>query len=121
MANLDGTQTHANLKAAFAGESQANRRYLWMAKVADFNCTGGVAGRDASDAWLPFTTRLEAADLGAHVGEQQLALSAGEAEQQEREGESSSHRRTLPGRGIRGEGGLPSLPAESALTSARDG
>ena len=35
MANLDGTQTHANLKAAFAGESQANRRYLWMAKVAD--------------------------------------------------------------------------------------
>ena len=35
MPNLDGTQTHDNLKAAFAGESQANRRYLWMAKVAD--------------------------------------------------------------------------------------
>ena len=35
MANLRGTKTHENLKAAFAGESQANRRYLYFAKVAD--------------------------------------------------------------------------------------
>lgn len=35
MANLSGTETLNNLKAAFAGESQANRRYLWMAKKAD--------------------------------------------------------------------------------------
>jgi len=35
MSNLKGTQTHDNLKAAFAGESQANRRYLYFAKVAD--------------------------------------------------------------------------------------
>jgi len=35
MANLKGTKTHNNLKAAFAGESQANRRYLYFAKVAD--------------------------------------------------------------------------------------
>lgn len=27
--------THQNLKAAFAGESQANRRYMWMAQVAE--------------------------------------------------------------------------------------
>jgi rubrerythrin len=33
--NLKGTKTHENLKAAFAGESQANRRYLYFAKVAD--------------------------------------------------------------------------------------
>ena len=33
--NLKGTKTHDNLKAAFAGESQANRRYLYFAKVAD--------------------------------------------------------------------------------------
>ena len=33
--NLNGTKTHENLKAAFAGESQANRRYLYFAKVAD--------------------------------------------------------------------------------------
>jgi rubrerythrin len=32
---LNGTKTHENLKAAFAGESQANRRYLYFAKVAD--------------------------------------------------------------------------------------
>lgn len=35
MAELKGTQTHGNLKAAFAGESQANRRYLYFARAAD--------------------------------------------------------------------------------------
>jgi rubrerythrin len=35
MPNLKGSKTHENLKAAFAGESQANRRYLYFAKVAD--------------------------------------------------------------------------------------
>jgi len=35
MANLKGSKTHGNLKNAFAGESQANRRYLYFAKVAD--------------------------------------------------------------------------------------
>jgi rubrerythrin len=35
MASLKGTTTHQNLKDAFAGESQANRRYLYFAKVAD--------------------------------------------------------------------------------------
>jgi len=33
--NLQGSKTHDNLKAAFAGESQANRRYTYFAKVAD--------------------------------------------------------------------------------------
>ncbi|MCA9319972.1 MAG: rubrerythrin family protein [Planctomycetes bacterium] len=35
MAKLNGTKTHQNLKEAFAGESQANRRYLYFAKAAD--------------------------------------------------------------------------------------
>ena len=35
MENLKGSKTHQNLKDAFAGESQANRRYLYFAKVAD--------------------------------------------------------------------------------------
>ena len=35
MSNLNGTKTHENLKDAFAGESQANRRYLYFAKAAD--------------------------------------------------------------------------------------
>lgn len=35
MAELKGSKTHQNLKDAFAGESMANRRYLYFAKVAD--------------------------------------------------------------------------------------
>ncbi len=35
MAELSGTKTHENLKEAFAGESQANRRYLYFAQKAD--------------------------------------------------------------------------------------
>ncbi len=35
MPALKGTKTHENLKAAFAGESQANRRYLYFANKAD--------------------------------------------------------------------------------------
>ena len=49
--SLDGTQTHENLKAAFAGESQANRRYLYFAKVADIEGYPDIAGnfRDTAD------------------------------------------------------------------------
>jgi len=32
---LKGTKTFENLKAAFAGEAQANRRYLYFARLAD--------------------------------------------------------------------------------------
>jgi rubrerythrin len=35
MAQLKSSKTEKNLKDAFAGESQANRRYLYFAKVAD--------------------------------------------------------------------------------------
>ena len=35
MPELKGTKTHENLKEAFAGESQANRRYLYFAQKAD--------------------------------------------------------------------------------------
>ena len=35
MPALKGTKTEANLKEAFAGESQANRRYLYFAQKAD--------------------------------------------------------------------------------------
>jgi rubrerythrin len=35
MPNLRGTKTEKNLKDAFAGESQANRRYLYFAQKAD--------------------------------------------------------------------------------------
>ena len=35
MPNLKDSKTEENLKAAFAGESQANRRYLYFAQKAD--------------------------------------------------------------------------------------
>ena len=40
---LQNTKTHENLKAAFAGESQANRRYLYFAQKADVEGYNDVA------------------------------------------------------------------------------
>jgi len=52
MAGLAGTQSEGNLKAAFAGESQANRRYLYFARRADIEGYPEVGGlfRDISEA-----------------------------------------------------------------------
>jgi len=51
MSKLNGTKTHQNLKDAFAGESQANRRYTYFAKVADVEGYPEVAGlfKDTAD------------------------------------------------------------------------
>jgi rubrerythrin len=43
MMELKGTKTEENLKAAFAGESQANRRYLYFANKADVEGQNDVA------------------------------------------------------------------------------
>ncbi len=52
MAELNGSQTHDNLKHAFAGESQANRRYLYFARRADIEGYPDVGGlfRDTAEA-----------------------------------------------------------------------
>ena len=52
MPKLSGTKTHENLKGAFAGESQANRRYLYFARVADIEGFPDIAGlfKDTADA-----------------------------------------------------------------------
>ena len=49
--NLKGSKTHGNLKDAFAGESQANRRYLYFAKHADVEGYPDIAGlsRDTAE------------------------------------------------------------------------
>ena len=51
MSELKGSKTHDNLKHAFAGESQANRRYLYFAKQADIEGYPEVAGlfRDTAE------------------------------------------------------------------------
>ena len=50
MPSLKGTKTHDNLKAAFAGESQANRRYLYFANKADVEGATEVAALFRSTA-----------------------------------------------------------------------
>ena len=52
MAKLKGTKSHVNLKEAFAGESQANRRYLYFARVADIEGYPDMGGlfRDTAEA-----------------------------------------------------------------------
>ncbi|HXA28835.1 MAG TPA: rubrerythrin family protein [Candidatus Angelobacter sp.] len=51
MAALKGSKTEANLKEAFAGESQANRRYLYFSRRADIEGYPDVAGlfRDVAE------------------------------------------------------------------------
>ena len=58
MAALKGTKTEENLKAAFAGESQANRRYLYFAAKAD------VEGQN--DAAVVFRSTAEGETGHAH-------------------------------------------------------
>jgi rubrerythrin len=50
--SLAGTKSHQNLKEAFAGESQANRRYLYFARIADIEGYPDIGGlfRDTSEA-----------------------------------------------------------------------
>jgi rubrerythrin len=52
MPALKGSKTHQNLKDAFAGESQANRRYLYFARQADIEGHPDVGGlfRDTAEA-----------------------------------------------------------------------
>ena len=52
MADLQGTQSETNLKAALARESEANRRYLYFARRADIEGYPEIGGlfRDISEA-----------------------------------------------------------------------
>lgn len=52
MKSIKGSKTHENLKTAFAGESQANRRYLYFARRADIEGYPDIGGlfRDTSEA-----------------------------------------------------------------------
>jgi rubrerythrin len=53
--SLKGSKTEENLKAAFAGESQANRRYLYFAQKADIEGYNDVATVFRSTAaWVLF-------------------------------------------------------------------
>ena len=81
MPDLKGTQTHENLKAAFAGESQANRRYLYFAKVADIEGYPDVAGlfRDTAEGETGHAHGH--LDYIKEVGDPATGLPIGETEQ----------------------------------------
>ena len=85
MAELKGSKTHTNLKEAFAGESQANRRYLYFAKVADVEGYPDVAGlfRDTAEGetghahgHLDFLKKVGDPATGEPIGDTSLNLKA---------------------------------------------
>ena len=59
--SVKGTLTEQNLKAAFAGESQANRRYLYFANMAD------VAGDNDISALFRSTAEGETGHAHGHM------------------------------------------------------
>ncbi len=69
MPDLKGTKTHENLKAAFAGESQANRRYVYFAKQADIEGYPEVAGLFKNTADAETGHALGHLDLVKSVGD----------------------------------------------------
>jgi rubrerythrin len=100
MANLNGSKTHENLKAAFAGESQANRRYLYFAKRADVEGHADVAGlfRDTAEGetghahgHLDFLKQVGDPATGEPIGDTALNLKAAVA------GETYEYTEMYPG------------------------
>jgi rubrerythrin len=85
MADLKGSKTHGNLKDAFAGESQANRRYLYFAKVADVEGHADLAGlfRDTAEGetghahgHLDYLKRVGDPATGEPIGDSEKNLKA---------------------------------------------
>ena len=68
---VKGTRTEENLKAAFSGESQANRRYLYFANQAD------IAG--ANDVAAVFRSTAEGETGHAH-GHMEYLITGGAGE-----------------------------------------
>jgi rubrerythrin len=85
MAELKDSKTHGNLKDAFAGESQANRRYLYFAKVADVEGFPDLAGlfRDTAEGetghahgHLDYLKRVGDPATGQPIGDSEKNLKA---------------------------------------------
>jgi len=100
MADLKGSKTHGNLKEAFAGESQANRRYLYFAKVADVEGRPDLAGlfRDTAEGetghahgHLDYLKKVGDPATGEPIGSTELNLKASIA------GETYEYTQMYPG------------------------
>ena len=100
MPELKGTKTHENLKTAFAGESQANRRYLYFARAADIEGRPDIGGlfRDTSEAETGHA--FGHLDLLQALGDPTTGIPFGETQQNLRsaiEGETYEHAEMYPG------------------------
>jgi rubrerythrin len=85
MANLNGSKTFQNLKDAFAGESMANRRYLYFARQADVEGQPDIAGlfRDTAEGetghahgHLDYLRKVGDPATGLPIGDTKLNLKA---------------------------------------------
>jgi rubrerythrin len=77
MPELKNSKTHANLKEAFAGESQANRRYLYFAQKADVEGYPDVAALFRSVAEGETGHAFGHFDFLAEVGDPATGLAVG--------------------------------------------
>ena len=109
MKSLSGTKTFDHLKEAFAGESQANRRYLYFAKQADVEGHPDLAGlfRDTAEGetghahgHLEYLRQVGDPATGKPIGNTRLNLAAAIA------GETYEYTEMYPGfaRTARNEG-----------------
>ena len=80
MSALKNSQTHENLKAAFAGESQANRRYLYFAQKADIEGYPDVAALFRSVADGETGHAFGHFEFLAEVGDPVTGVSVGDTE-----------------------------------------
>ena len=83
--DLNGSKTFQNLKDAFAGESMANRRYLYFARLADVEGQPDIAGlfRDTAEGetghahgHLDYLRKVGDPATGLPIGETRLNLKA---------------------------------------------
>jgi rubrerythrin len=100
MKALKGSKTHDNLKTAFAGESQANRRYLYFARRADIEGYPDVGGlfRDTSEAETGHA--FGHLDFLKEVGDPVTGVAIGDTEKNLRsavEGETYEYTQMYPG------------------------
>ena len=100
MADLKGSQTQNNLKEAIAGESQANRRYLYFAQRADVEGYPDVANLFRSVAEGETGHAFGHFDHLAEVGDPATGLAVGSTEDNLRsaiEGEAYESTEMYPG------------------------
>jgi len=100
MPELKDSKTHGNLKEAFAGESQANRRYLYFAQKADIEGYPDVAALFRSVAEGETGHAFGHLDFLAEVGDPVIGVAVGDTEDNLKsaiEGETYEYTEMYPG------------------------